>query len=313
METQLHEERIKQPLSFEDTELKPNFTLPHDLGFSPEDKTQEEGMSPIVAPDSEVCINDPSPIVDSNDTNVQNNTSEPETEACDVASSIQDAQSDAMPTYVDPAFIKERPRTTYSFTGTSLKKQQKSSTNINGESSNTSSTQFDYNDSNSEFSCNICFDAASYPVLTLCGHLYCWPCLHQWLEAQPRNPLCPVCKAGCGKDKVIPVYGRGKEAKDPRTDPNCPKRPAGQRPEPTNNPGEDNNGWAGINMGGVNFAPFFSIGGGFGFLPGLFGFHFTFPPTQQAGNQPVGDPQQAFFTRLLIMIGLTLLTSILFS
>ena len=38
----------------------------------------------------------------------------------------------------------------------------------------------------------------------------------QWLEQQSQNPLCPICKAGCGKDKVIPIYGRGKEAKDPR-------------------------------------------------------------------------------------------------
>lgn len=46
--------------------------------------------------------------------------------------------------------------------------------------------------------------------------LISWTCLAQWLNAQSRNPTCPVCKAGCGKDKVIPIYGRGKEEKDPR-------------------------------------------------------------------------------------------------
>lgn len=30
-----------------------------------------------------------------------------------------------------------------------------------------------------QFECNICFDAARDPVVTQCGHLYCWPCLHQ--------------------------------------------------------------------------------------------------------------------------------------
>jgi zinc-RING finger domain len=30
-----------------------------------------------------------------------------------------------------------------------------------------------------QFDCNICFDAARDPVVTQCGHLYCWPCLHQ--------------------------------------------------------------------------------------------------------------------------------------
>lgn len=30
-----------------------------------------------------------------------------------------------------------------------------------------------------QFDCNICFDAARDPVVTQCGHLYCWACLHQ--------------------------------------------------------------------------------------------------------------------------------------
>src|SRR5579859_6133928 len=33
-----------------------------------------------------------------------------------------------------------------------------------------------------QFECNICFDAAREPVVTQCGHLYCWPCLHQVLS-----------------------------------------------------------------------------------------------------------------------------------
>ncbi|KAF9198695.1 hypothetical protein BGZ49_000413 [Haplosporangium sp. Z 27] len=87
---------------------------------------------------------------------------------------------------------------------------------------------------NAEFSCNICFDTSISPVLTLCGHLFCWSCLHQWLDSQRQNPTCPVCKAGCAQDKVIPIYGRGKEQVDPRS--TTPKRPAGQRPEPLRNP-----------------------------------------------------------------------------
>ena len=42
---------------------------------------------------------------------------------------------------------------------------------------------------------------------------YSWSCLAQWLD---RSLTCPVCKAGCDKEKAIPVYGRGKEEKDPR-------------------------------------------------------------------------------------------------
>ena len=74
------------------------------------------------------------------------------------------------------------------------------------------------------FSCNICYDVspashfsltfhgsrcslqlASEPVVTLCGHLYCWPCLYRWLQVQSHCRTCPVCKAGVEKDKVHTV------------------------------------------------------------------------------------------------------------
>ena len=29
------------------------------------------------------------------------------------------------------------------------------------------------------FDCNVCYDTAREPVVTMCGHLYCWPCLYR--------------------------------------------------------------------------------------------------------------------------------------
>ena len=67
------------------------------------------------------------------------------------------------------------------------------------------------------FECNICLDVARDAVISVCGHLFCWPCLHQWLETRPNRQICPVCKAGISRDKVIPLYGRGNtDRKDPR-------------------------------------------------------------------------------------------------
>ena len=70
------------------------------------------------------------------------------------------------------------------------------------------------------FSCNICLDTASNPVLTRCGHLYCWPCLYRWMKARPLERLCPVCKVQLHETSIIPIYGRGRgETSPPRTPP----------------------------------------------------------------------------------------------
>nr|XP_040054132.1 E3 ubiquitin-protein ligase RNF185 isoform X1 [Gasterosteus aculeatus aculeatus] len=92
-----------------------------------------------------------------------------------------------------------------------------------------SSTPADGGNQDSTFECNICLDTAKDAVISLCGHLFCWPCLHQWLETRPNRQVCPVCKAGISRDKVIPLYGRGSTGQqDPRE--RTPPRPQGQRP-----------------------------------------------------------------------------------
>ncbi|KAJ1567918.1 hypothetical protein HK096_008207, partial [Nowakowskiella sp. JEL0078] len=88
----------------------------------------------------------------------------------------------------------------------------------------------DVDDDGIEFECNICLDTASNPVITMCGHLFCWPCLHQWMGSNLES-LCPVCKSAVTKSNVIPVFARGRAQKDPRND--TPERPAGHRQEPT--------------------------------------------------------------------------------
>ncbi|MED6195760.1 hypothetical protein PIB30_041003 [Stylosanthes scabra] len=72
-----------------------------------------------------------------------------------------------------------------------------------------------YNNSNGCLDCNICLDLANEPVVTLCGHLYCWPCIYKWLHVQSaslaynQQPLCPVCKAEISHTAMVPLYGRG--------------------------------------------------------------------------------------------------------
>ncbi|XP_047335952.1 E3 ubiquitin-protein ligase RNF185-like [Impatiens glandulifera] len=60
------------------------------------------------------------------------------------------------------------------------------------------------------YNCNICLDVASNPVVTFCGHLFCWPCIFCWLYFHSRiKKQCPVCKQYVDDNMVIPIYGRG--------------------------------------------------------------------------------------------------------
>uniref|UniRef100_A0A8C9SKX9 E3 ubiquitin-protein ligase RNF185 n=1 Tax=Scleropages formosus TaxID=113540 RepID=A0A8C9SKX9_SCLFO len=102
----------------------------------------------------------------------------------------------------------------------------------------------------STFECNICLDTAKDAVISLCGHLF-W---YTWLETRPNRQVCPVCKAGISRDKVIPLYGRGSTGQqDPRE--RTPPRPQGQRPEP-----ENRGGFQGFGFGDGGFQMSFGIG-----------------------------------------------------
>eukprot|EP00770_Monocercomonoides_exilis_P012758 MONOS_12702.1-p1 / transcript=MONOS_12702.1 / gene=MONOS_12702 / organism=Monocercomonoides_exilis_PA203 / gene_product=unspecified product / transcript_product=unspecified product / location=Mono_scaffold00721:7722-8565(+) / protein_length=176 / sequence_SO=supercontig / SO=protein_coding / is_pseudo=false len=60
---------------------------------------------------------------------------------------------------------------------------------------------------NCSFKCIICFDVPSDPVLTQCGHLYCWNCLMEWLE---NRKTCPLCNASCNINEIVPIHVKGK-------------------------------------------------------------------------------------------------------
>lgn len=57
-----------------------------------------------------------------------------------------------------------------------------------------------------DFDCNICMCDVEIPVVTRCGHLFCWSCLRGWSE---KSSICPVCKSLCSLATVIPVYSKG--------------------------------------------------------------------------------------------------------
>lgn len=144
-----------------------------------------------------------------------------------------------------------------------------------------------------------CLQLASEPVVTLCGHLYCWPCLYRWLQVQNHCRTCPVCKAGVDRDKVIPIYGRGGN-EDPRTktkdltELEVPSRPIGQRPAPVMRN-------AMLQTNAVNMTTGQQT---LGLIPTLFGLQGN-AQGQGAYAEPLTPEQQhqAFLSRLLLMLG----------
>lgn len=58
-------------------------------------------------------------------------------------------------------------------------------------------------DSGSYFDCRFCERVATEPVVTMCGHLYCWPCLSSWLC---NHENCRVCDTHIRDSPVTPIY-----------------------------------------------------------------------------------------------------------
>ncbi|KAI8823409.1 uncharacterized protein EV422DRAFT_565359 [Fimicolochytrium jonesii] len=166
-------------------------------------------------------------------------------------------------------------------------------------------------DEGNDYECNVCLEVASSPVVTLCGHLFCWPCLHYWMQTRSAfAKACPVCKAKVEQDKIIPIYGRGREAEDPRLKV-IPKRPTAAAPPQVTRYG---GGWQGFGGGGPTGN---GVTVGLGIFPSLFGVHFSVG-TQMggvAGQRPAPDAFQpgSFVSRLFMMIGILSMLAIILS
>ncbi|XP_061386808.1 E3 ubiquitin-protein ligase RNF185-like [Musca vetustissima] len=157
----------------------------------------------------------------------------------------------------------------------------------------------------SMFECNICLDTAKDAVVSMCGHLFCWPCLHQWLETRPNRKLCPVCKAAIGEDKVIPLYGRNStKQEDPRN--KVPPRPAGQRTEP-----EPQQGFQGFSFAD-GFHMSFGIGAfPFGYFTSSLNFGEPRPAAANRGTTQYEDEQQ--LSKLFLYLAFLCIAWLLFA
>ncbi|GMH12610.1 hypothetical protein Nepgr_014451 [Nepenthes gracilis] len=93
--------------------------------------------------------------------------------------------------------------------------------------------------SSTVFDCSICLDNVQDPVVTLCGHLFCWACIYKWIHVgrlthndPEQQHQCPVCKAEVSENNLIPLYSgaqsvKPSDAEAKSLDPVIPRRPAG--------------------------------------------------------------------------------------
>jgi len=173
----------------------------------------------------------------------------------------------------------------------------------NRKESEHNSKDNDDSDSDKEksFECNICLDVAKDAVITLCGHLFCWPCLHQWLETRPNRQSCPVCKAAISRDNVIPLYGRGTSNVDPRS--KIPPRPT---PTRTEQPESNRFTWGSGNDGTGSFHMSFGIGAfPFGFFASAFNWGQGLNAGPNFGNvNPQQMEEQEFLSKIFIWVAL---------
>ena len=111
------------------------------------------------------------------------------------------------------------------------------------------------------FECTICLDTAKEPVLTKCGHIFCWPCIYNWLESKGGKAKCPNCKNLITKNDLIPVYSNEENKDNTNRFKNIPKRPKAER-----NPNSDRENYQGsFSNFSFNFGGFFPFMGGMSF------------------------------------------------
>lgn len=88
-------------------------------------------------------------------------------------------------------------------------------------------------DVGSFYDCNICLHLARDPILTCCGHLFCWDCFYKLPYVDSTAKECPVCEGEVTDSSVIPIYGNGDSNRESKLESGMtiPPRPKAQRVE----------------------------------------------------------------------------------
>lgn len=122
------------------------------------------------------------------------------------------------------------------------------------------------------YECSICLEVAKEPVVTKCGHLFCWPCIYSWNE---QRKTCPNCNNPINNTDFVPIYNKDQNNENTKRF-KIPERPKGER-----NPNTENTS----GNAGRNFFNNMNFGFGFFGLP-FFGMSFNIGGNNNGGTSP---------------------------
>lgn len=129
--------------------------------------------------------------------------------------------------------------------------------------SHTSSNDNQNTKKNERWHCPICKEELKSPVVTPCGHIFCWPCFRKYLQNEEEVvKVCPICSKPVDVDKVVPIYGQTNQSKDKEVPP--PPKPERVETEEEIRGRNQNNFFNQNNNFNFEFG-LFPFGAGFGF------------------------------------------------
>lgn len=80
-----------------------------------------------------------------------------------------------------------------------LKKGMRKETLVNIDLSNSDELPYIPEESRS---CMLCLSPMVNPSAALCGHIFCWDCIVDWIR---EHPECPLCRQQCSEQNLLPL------------------------------------------------------------------------------------------------------------